>query len=90
MKKVLAIVAVTVLAGCSTAVPVTVRFPEPPGRLATTPCPPLKPLQDTAGISDVSRTVANNYTLYYECATKMDAWIEWYSIQRQLFERAQK
>jgi hypothetical protein len=90
MKTVWTLLTVVMLAGCSTAVPVTVRFPDAPGRLATTPCPPLKKLEDTAGISDVSRTVTNNYTLYYECVTKTDAWIEWYQIQRQIFEQVQK
>ncbi len=84
------VVTVMLLAGCSTAVPVTARFPEPPGKLATTPCPPLNKLKDTVNISDVSRTVTNNYSLYYECQVKNDTWNEWYQIQRQLFERAQK
>lgn len=90
MRKIAAIVAVAMLAGCSTAVPVTARFPDPPGKLATAPCPPLKKLEDTAGISDISRTVTANYSLYYECLVKNDAWIEWYQIQRQLFEQVQK
>jgi hypothetical protein len=79
-----------VLGGCSTAVPVTARFPEPPGRLATTPCPALQRLGDTPNISDVSRTVTMNYTTYYECQVKTDAWIEWYQIQKHIFEQAGK
>ncbi len=72
--------------GCSTAVPVTAKFPEAPGKLATHPCPDLQKLKDDAKLSDVSRTVTLNYSSYYECAVKTDAWIEWYQVQRRIFE----
>lgn len=76
--------------GCSTAVPVTAKFPEPPGKLATQPCPNLQKLKDDAKLSDVSRTVTVNYSSYYECAVKTGAWIEWYEIQKIIFEGAGK
>jgi hypothetical protein len=79
-----------VLAGCSTVVPVTVRFPEPPGPGATTACPALQKLNNDARLSDVATTVTVNYSTYYECAVKADAWIEWYGIQKILFEGAGK
>ena len=87
-----AIVIALVLAvtGCSTVVPVTVKFPDAPGRLATQPCPDLQKLKDDARLSDVSRTVTINYSSYYECAVKTDAWIEWYKIQKHIFEGAGK
>lgn len=78
------------LSGCSTTVPVTVRFPDAPGRLATTPCPALQKLSDTPNLSDVSRIVSMNYTTYYECLVKTEAWIEWYQVQKQIFEQAGK
>ena len=78
------------LTGCSTVVPVTARFPEPPGKLATTRCPDLQKLQDNARLSDVSRTVTINYSTYYECVVKVDAWQEWYNIQKIIFEGAAK
>lgn len=81
---------IAVLAGCSTTVPVTAKFPEPPGRGAATACPDLKKLQDDARLSDISRTIALNYTAYYECAVKTDTWIEWYNSQRAIFESAGK
>jgi len=83
-----AIVVMLVLAisGCATAVPVTAKFPEPPGRLATQSCTELQKLKDDARLSDVSRTVTINYSSYYECAVKTDAWIEWYKIQKMIFE----
>jgi uncharacterized protein YceK len=76
------------LSGCSTVVPVTAKFPEPPGRGATTACPALQKLNNDARLSDVANTVTMNYSTYYECAVKADAWQEWYNIQKIIFERA--
>lgn len=90
---VIAIITLFMLAmcsGCSTAVPVTARFPDPPGKLATQSCSELQKLKDDARLSDVSRTITVNYSSYYECAVKTDAWIEWYKIQRIIFEGAGK
>jgi len=78
------------LTGCSTVVPVTAKFPEAPGKLATQRCPDLQKLQDNARLSDVSKTITINYSTYYECAVKVDAWQEWYNIQRIIFEGAGK
>jgi hypothetical protein len=78
------------LSGCSTVVPVTARFPEPPAKGAMTACPALQKLKDDAKLSDVANTVTVNYSTYYECAVKADAWQEWYNIQRIIFERAGK
>ncbi len=85
-----ALLLAVLLSGCSTAVPVTAKFPEPPSRLVTQPCSELQKLKDDAKLSDISRTVTVNYSSYYECAVKTDAWIEWYNIQKIIFERAGK
>jgi hypothetical protein len=77
-------------AGCSTAVPVTARFPDAPGKGATVRCPDLQKLNDGARLSDVATTVTINYGTYYECAVKADAWQEWYQIQKRIFESASK
>ena len=74
------------LSACSTLVPVSMTFPEAPGRQAQVACPNLQKLKDNALLSDVSRTITINYSSYYECAVKTDAWIEWYEIQRRIFE----
>ena len=71
-------------------VPVTVKFPDAPVRGATTACPALQKLKDDAKLSDVANTVTVNYGTYYECAVKADAWIEWYGIQKHIFEGAAK
>ena len=78
------------LSGCSTVVPVTARFPEPPAKGAMTACPALQKLKDDAKLSDVANTVTVNYSTYYECAVKTDAWQEWYNIQKIIFEKAGK
>jgi len=74
------------LAGCSTTVPVTAKFPDAPGNVAMTACPQLQKLNEDAKLSDISKTVSVNYGTYYECAIKTDAWIEWYQIQKRIFE----
>lgn len=73
------------LAGCSTTVPVTAQFPELPEKLQGR-CPQLQSLADDAKLSDVAKTVTNNYSTYYDCAVKHDAIVEWYQIQKKLFE----
>ena len=83
--KVISIVLLAALVGCSTTVPVTAKFPEVPERLLEK-CPQLKKLEEEAKLSDISKTVSNNYTTYYECAVKNDGWIEWYQTQKQIFE----
>jgi len=85
---VIVILLVFVITGCSTVVPVVAKFPEPPGRLATTRCPDLQKLKDDARLSDVATTVTVNYGTYYECAVRADAWQEWYNIQKIIFEKA--
>ena len=85
-----ALLIAVLLTGCSTVVPVTARFPDPPGRLATERCPNLQKLADDAKLSDVARTVTINYSTYYECAVKSDAWQEWYQVQKNIFEGAVK
>jgi hypothetical protein len=74
-----------ILTGCSTTVPVTAKFPEVPNQLMVK-CPNLEKLNEEAKLSDVAKSVTINYTTYYECAVKNDAWIEWYQIQKHIFE----
>ena len=83
--KTLLLASLIVLSGCSTTVPVTVKFPEAPKELMTT-CPDLKQTPPTSKLSDVLQVVTDNYSQYYECRVKLDSWIEWYKTQRTLFE----
>lgn len=72
------------LTGCVT-VPVTAKFPEAPAKIMTK-CPQLEMLPAESKLSDVANTVTRNYSTYYECAAKHDGWVEWYQIQKRLFE----
>jgi hypothetical protein len=76
---------VLILTGCSTTVPITAKFPDVPERLLVK-CPQLEKLENEVKLSDISKTVTNNYTTYYECAVKHDAFVEWYKIQKNIFE----
>lgn len=79
------IVLAFLLTGCSTAVPVTAKFPEIPERVMLK-CPQLQKLEQEAKLSDVAKTVTANYSTYYDCAVKHDAFVEWYQIQKKIYE----
>jgi hypothetical protein len=72
------------LTGCTT-VPVTAKFPQAPKELMEK-CPQLVKIEDDTKLSGIAKTVASNYTSYHECSIKLDAWIEWYGIQKQIYE----
>ena len=86
--KYLAIIFLTLLAGCTTAVPVTAKFPAPPDLAGV--CGDLKKLTPDSRLSDISRTINDNYGTYHDCAIRVETWNEWYSRQRAIFERAGK
>lgn len=74
------------LAGCSTTVPVVAKFPEAPPSLKVL-CPELKKIEgDSVSIVDLHKTVVENYTHYYECAVKVEAWNEWHTQQKKIFD----
>lgn len=79
------IISILVLMGCSTIVPVTAKFPQSPEKLMQ-PCAQLEKLENEAKLSDVAKSVTNNYTKYHECSIQNESWIEWYKTQKQIFE----
>ena len=83
--RVLIALALLSLVGCSTTVPVTAKFPEAPQAILER-CPQLEKIADGAKLSDVARTVTLNYTTYYECAVKHDAFVDWYHKQKHIYE----
>ena len=83
--KYLVCVLLILISGCSTVVPVTAKFPEVPTKLQVK-CPQLEKLKDEAKLSEVSKTITMNYSTYYECAVKIDSWIEWYQVNKIIFE----
>ena len=76
------------LAGCA-VVPVKHSFPEAPNTLLEK-CADLQPLQEDAKLSDVAKSVTNNYTAYHICSSKHDSFVEWYFIQKKIFEDVNK
>lgn len=79
------ILAFALLTGCATVVPITQKFPDVPAELLEK-CPPLATiLTDTTVFSELTKSVTTNYTTYYECVAKTDAWNEWYQAQRKIF-----
>jgi len=53
-------------------------------------CPDLAKIKEDATLSDIAKTINANYAEYYVCAVKLDTWVEWYQIQRKIFEDMKK
>lgn len=84
--KLILIPLILVLSACTTAVPVTRAWPQPPGTQSQQPCPPLKHIPENSKLSDVAKTVSSNYSEYYQCSIKLQAWQDWYREQQKLYE----
>lgn len=81
---------VLLLAGCSTTVPVQKKFPNATPELMKK-CESLKKIEgDKVAITDMLKVIVHNYSLYYECSTKVDGWQEWYSEQKKIHEDSAK
>jgi hypothetical protein len=51
-----------------------------------TACPELSMVADgTTQLSEVLKTITENYSQYHECRIKNDLWIEWYKTQKEIF-----
>lgn len=84
--KVYLLISTLLLSGCSWTVPVTAKFPAAPNILMEK-CEPLKKLEgEQVTVVDLHTTVVENYTSYHECSVKVDAWQEWYTSQKKIFE----
>jgi hypothetical protein len=83
-------IALLFLAGCSTTVPVQKKFPNATPELMKK-CESLKKIEgDKVAITDMLKVIVHNYSLYYECSTKVDGWQEWYSEQKKIHEDSTK
>jgi len=78
-------VVIFLILGCSTTVPVRAKFPTAPDRLMQQ-CTPLEKLENEPKLSDVAKSVTNNYTKYHQCSVQNQSWIEWYNNQKKIFE----
>ena len=83
--KLLIILILALLTGCSTVVPVTQKFPNAPDTLLQQ-CPPLKELQQDSSLVDLTKVVVENYTKYYQCSVLVEGWQDWYSRQQQIYK----
>lgn len=81
MKTILLALTLT-LAGCASVVPVTQKWPEAPGLQSQQPCGELKSLPNNPTLSQVAEVVNQNYTQYYQCVVKLEAWQNWYQQQQ--------
>lgn len=73
------------LTGCSTA-PVVPKWPEVPKELLEA-CPDLKTIDSkNEKLSTLVETVADNYSEYYGCKSKVEDWTTWYKSQQKLWE----
>ncbi len=75
-----------VITGCSTPLPVHRNLPELPEELKEK-CSELNQIKPQAKLSDVTKTVAENYSLYHSCKNKHKNIVEWYTIQKEIFEK---
>lgn len=83
------LLSLVLLTGCATTAPVTAKFPAAPA-IGTGICPALKTVKNDVKLSELTDTVTQNYSTYYECAVKVDTWKEWYATQKQIFEGVSK
>lgn len=85
------LLACLLLAGCaSTPVPVTQKFPAAVPELMKK-CESLKKVEgDKVAITEMLKVIVQNYTLYYECSTKVDGWQDWYNEQKKIYEDVAK
>jgi hypothetical protein len=84
MKKL--ILSLVVVLGACTTVPVTPKFPEAP-QILKEKCEDLKKIDgDKVAITEMLKVVIQNYTLYYECSTKVEGWQDWYNSQKKIYE----
>ena len=85
MKRLIILLSTLLLTGCYDNF-VERKFPEIYDDLKNA-CPSLQQVDPaTNKLSVVVDSVVVNYSTYYECKVKVDAWIEWYNTQRTIFE----
>jgi len=74
------------LSSCvSTAVPVQNNFPNVPNVMMEE-CEKLKKIdQNNITLSEIVKSVVNNYSLYHECSLRNTIWIEWYKENKEIF-----
>jgi uncharacterized protein YceK len=72
------------LTGCASVVPVTQTWPEAPGLQSMQACGTLKTLEVGSTLSQVAEVINHNYSEYYQCVVKLEAWQDWYRKQETI------
>jgi hypothetical protein len=90
MKLAASIIILSLLAGCSTTVPVVAKFPDAPPELLKR-CEDLKKVEEGKNsITDVLKVVVENYTMYYQCSNRVEGWHDWHKSQKEIFDSVGK
>lgn len=88
--KFLLLMPLVLLSGCAffkQPVPVVPSFPESTPELMKK-CEELKTVEgDKVAITELLKTVVQNYTLYYQCSSKVEGWQEWYDTQKKIYDQ---
>lgn len=85
MKNILLIFCV-MLSACTTAIPISRKFPDLPPEL-NKPCPPLQLIEgDSTTLSKLMDTVAKNYGSRHECAAQLNSILLWHAEQKANFK----
>jgi len=84
--KILILSLTLLLISCATSVPVAPKFPDAP-QILKEKCENLRKIDgDKVAITEMLKVVIHNYSLYYECSTKVEGWQEWYDTQKKIYE----
>lgn len=90
MKIILCVAATVFLSGCTTTVPVMIKFPSAPAILME-PAERLQPLnKGNVQLSDIIENANENAAKYYILRDKYNAWQEWYTKNQKIYEEVQK
>lgn len=85
--KIIAFLITFVLLGCAKPVPVKMEFPTAPEVLLKK-CEELRQVEPKANgvpITELFKTIIENYTLYHECSNKVEGWNEWYNSMKKIY-----
>ena len=78
---------IALLVGCGST-PTIPKFPDVPVEFLQQ-CPQLKTTDiNDPSIITLSKTIVENYTTYYQCSNKVNAWAEWYAKQKKVVDQA--
>lgn len=90
MNKILLVGMAAGLTGCLESVPIKHEFPQAIPEIMAA-CPELSKIPlGTDKLSDLVSVVTSNYGEYHTCRAKVDAWVEWYTEQKKIYEEAQQ